>query len=99
MSVLELPYGISSLEEVFQDSLRRVNISIDELRFKDSLRRLNILIDEMSSNFTKSIKELRLEPNKVHERMVDQLQNSKIQMRPQAVPVSVISLSKVTYFP
>ena len=65
MSVPELLYGISSPEEAFQDSLRRVNILIDELRFKDSLRRVNILIDEMRSTFTKSIEELRSYPNKV----------------------------------
>ena len=65
MSVPELLHGISSPEEAFQDSLRRVNILIDELTFKYSLRKVNILIDEMRSKFTKSIEELRSYPNKV----------------------------------
>ena len=50
MSVPELPYNIFSPEEVFQASLRRVNILLDELR----------------SNFTKSIEDLRSNFNKGH---------------------------------
>ena len=88
MSVPEVPYDIYSLEEAFQASLRRVGISLDELRY----------------NFTKSIEELRSNLNKgnkkmiaqLHERNQAMLKNPKLQMKPQAVPVSDLSLSKVT---
>ena len=67
MSVPELPYNIYSTEEAIKDSLRRVNI----------------LLDELWSSFTKSIEELRSELNKGHERMAAQLhernQTSKFQ--------------------
>ena len=38
-----------------------------------------------------------LDLNKVHEQNQTMLQNSKLQMQPQALPVSDISLSKVIY--
>ena len=79
MSVPELPYNISFPEEAFQAYLRKVNILPDELR----------------SNFTKSIGGLCSDLNKVHDRMVTQIQNFKLQMQPQSVPVSDISPSKV----
>ena len=54
-------------------------------------------------NITKLIDKLRLHLNKLHERnqtmcnyMVAQLQNFKLQMQPQEVPVSYLSLFKVT---
>ena len=88
MSFQELPYIIYSPEE----------------EFKASLKRLNILPDELRSNFTKPIEKLRSDIKKGYDRMVAQLheqnqrmlQNSKLQMQSQAVPVSDISLSKVT---
>ena len=81
MSVPELLYRISSPEGAFQDYLRRVNILIDELR----------------SNLTKSIEELRSDLNKVDGRMVAKLQNFNLQMKPQAAPVSDLSISKVNF--
>ena len=88
MSVPELPYSISYPEEAFQASIRRVHI----------------LLDELCSDFTKSIEEFHLDLNKAHEKMVTQLhgrnqtmlQNYKLKMQPQAVPVSDLSLSKVS---
>ena len=58
----------------------------------------------MRSNFNKPIEELRLDLKKEHDRMVAQLhernqkmlQNSKLQMQPQVVPVSDLYLYKVT---
>ena len=57
------------------------------------------------SNITKLIDELRLHLNKLHERnktmynyMVAKIQNIKLQMKLQAVPVSDLSLSKI-YLP
>ena len=80
------------------------NISSPDEAFKASLSRLNILLDELRSNFTKSIEGLQSDLNKGQERMVAQLyeqnqtmlQNPKLQMQPQALPVSDLSLSKVT---
>ena len=82
MSVPQLPYNMSSPEEALA-----------------CLRKITKLIDEFCSDFN----DLRSQLNKIHETnktiynsMVAQLQNLKLQMQPQAVPVSNISLYKVT---
>ena len=74
MSVPELPYSISSPEEAFQASTRRINI----------------LLDELCSNLTESIEEFHSDLNKGNEIMVAQLhernqtllQNYKLKMKP-----------------
>ena len=85
MSVLELPCMISSTEEALY-----------------CLMKITKLIDELRESMHSYLNELRSHLNKAHERnqtmynsMVAQLQNLKIQMQPQAVPVSDLSLSKV----
>ena len=82
MLVPKIPYRISSPEEPL-DCQRNITKSIDEL--------------------CKSIDELSSYLNKVHERnktmynyMVAEIQNLKLQMHPQTVTVSDISLYKVT---
>ena len=82
MSVPELPYKISPPEEVLT-----------------CLRKITKLIDE----FRESFDELRLHLNKRYERnqtmynsMVAKLKHFNLQTKPQAVPVSDLSLSKVT---
>ena len=76
ISVPELPSEISSPEETFHNSLRRVYISIDELHLEPtkSQERLQTL-----SNYTFAYNQI-----------------FDLQMQPQAVSGSDISLSKVT---
>ena len=83
MLVPKPPYRISSPEEPLA-CLRNITKSIDEL--------------------CKSIDELSSYLNKVHERnktmynyMVAEIQNLMLQMHPQTVTVSDISLYKVTF--
>ena len=83
MSVPELPYKISSPEKVLT-----------------CLRKITKLFDE----FRESFDELRSHLNKVYEKnqtmynsMVAKLQNFNLQTKPQVVPVSDLSPSKVTY--
>ena len=75
MSVPELTSKISSPEEIFQASLRRIYI----------------LIGEMRSDLTKSQDRLQ----NMFNSMVAQQQHFNIQMEPQVVSVSDISISEV----
>ena len=73
MSVPEISSDISSSEEIFKASLKRVYILIGGLRFY----------------LTKSQERLQT----LFNYMVDQNENSKLQMQPQAVSSSDISIS------
>ena len=87
MSVPELPYNISSPEETFQTSLRIILASL-----RNITKSIGELRDELRSDLTNSKERIQTMSNS----MVAQIQNFKLQMKPQAVPVSDISLYKVT---
>ena len=61
------------------------------------LSNITKLIDDLHNKLRLDLNEMRLHLNKVHQRNQTMLQNSKLQMQPQAVPVSDLSISKVTY--
>ena len=84
MLLTELSSNISSPEEMFQASLRRVCILIEELRL--------YLTKWCHQNLTKSQDMLQTMSNY----MVSQHHNFKLQMQPQAVSGSDLSLYKVT---
>ena len=83
MSVPEIPSNISSSEDTFQDSLRRLCILIDNFR--------SDLTKWFHQNLTKSQERLQTMPNS----MVNQNQIFYIQLQPQVVPGSDLSISKV----
>ena len=61
------------------------------------IRKITKLIDDLRDKLRLDLNEMRLHRNKVHQRNQTMLQNFKLQMQSQAVPVSDLSLSKVTY--
>ena len=87
MSVPELPYNISSPEETLQDSQRIIQASL-----RNITKSIDELQDRLRSDLTKSQERNQTMFNSI----VAQLQNFNLQMQPQAVPVSDISLYKVT---
>ena len=84
MSVPELPSKISSPDETFQASPRRLYILIDKMR--------SGLTNWRHKNLTNSLEMLQTMSNY----MVTQHQNFELQMQPQAVPGSDLSIYKVT---
>ena len=82
MSGPELPYLISSSEEALA-LLRKITKRVDDL-----CKRFNNLCD----NLCKRFENLCLHLDKVHYQNQIMLQNSKLQMQPQAVPVSYFSI-------
>ena len=70
-------------------------ISLSEEALEEALaclRKITKTIDDLCLD----LNEMRLHRNKVHQRYQKTLQNSKLQMQPQAVPVSDLSFYKVT---
>ena len=78
---------------------------VPELPYKTSspeealacLRKIANLIDKLHDKLCSYFNEMRSHLNKVHEKNQKMLQNFKLQIQPQSVSVSDISLSKVTY--
>ena len=84
---------------------RTSNMSGPELPYKISfseealacLRKITKLIDDLRDKLRLDLNEMRLHRNKVNQQNQTILQNFKLQMQPQAVPVYDLFISKLTY--
>ena len=86
MSGPELPYKISSSEEVIA-LLRKSSEEALAL-----LRKITKRVDDLGKRFDNLCDNFCLHLDKVHHQNQTMLQNSKLQIQPQAVPVSDFSI-------